>query len=455
MVKKVFLYLVVSSFILNLWQFFILNSSAGVRWGTNGVGVVTNTVSGGSSMITDGTGGIIVTWSDTRSDGNGDIYCQKLNSSGVAQWGSGVVVCNKNDGLDPTQEAPSIASDGNGGAIIVWRDYRNSGVSLIDLYAQRISSSGVPQWTTNGILISDGDGNTNQTQQSIISDGVNGAIIVWRDNRTDTGDIYAKRIDGNGNIVSGWGGTGNNGIVVCNAANQQTSSTIVSDEASGAIIVWIDKRTDPNGDIYAVRLDSSGNVASGWTANGTVVCNAPAGGTGNSTQTNPVIVSDGVNGSIIAWLDNRNDTNSDIYVQRVDSSGNLQWGSDPKETNGVLVCTISGAQSLMKISSSSGGVVISWRDNARSYYMYAQRINSSGVVQWSSDGIQISSIAAISTGGYGNSITDDGAGGSIILWNKDRGNIYAQRIDVSGNLMWGSGGVLIASISDPGGSLVE
>src|SRR5262249_34089539 len=45
---------------------------------------------------------------------------------------------------------PTIVSDGAGGAIVTWYDNRN-GAS--DIYAQRVSAAGAPQWTANGVAL--------------------------------------------------------------------------------------------------------------------------------------------------------------------------------------------------------------------------------------------------------------------------------------------------------------
>jgi hypothetical protein len=44
-----------------------------------------------------------------------------------------------------------IADDGQGGAIISWRDGRSR--KNLDIYAQRIDSNGVAQWRTNGVPV--------------------------------------------------------------------------------------------------------------------------------------------------------------------------------------------------------------------------------------------------------------------------------------------------------------
>ena len=88
-------------------------------------------------------GGSFIAWKDYRSGSSDpDIYIQYLNFSGVAQLTlNGVYLCyNSSD-----QSSPSITSDMNGGAIVAWPDWR-SGIEL-DVYAQRINSTGIVQWT--------------------------------------------------------------------------------------------------------------------------------------------------------------------------------------------------------------------------------------------------------------------------------------------------------------------
>jgi len=73
---------------------------------------------------------------------------------------------------------PKIVSDGAGGALMTWEDFRNGVTS--DIYAQRVSVTGVVAtgWNVNGVAICVSAGN--QSHPQIISDSSNGAIITWR-----------------------------------------------------------------------------------------------------------------------------------------------------------------------------------------------------------------------------------------------------------------------------------
>ena len=84
-----------------------------------------------------------------KRNGNQDIYAQKVDSNGIVQWTAncaGVAVKNA------TQQNVQVVSDGAGGAIIVWEDSANG---AFDIYAQRIDASGSLQWAANGIVICD------------------------------------------------------------------------------------------------------------------------------------------------------------------------------------------------------------------------------------------------------------------------------------------------------------
>ena len=129
-----------------------------------------------------------------------------------------------------------------------------------------------------------------------------------------------------------------NGTPICIESNDQDFCEICSDGHEGAIIVWEDNRTGINYDIYLQRIDSKGVVK--WATNGLNVCNA------NEDQIEPKICGDGVGDAIIAWQDNRTGIDLDIYTQRIDSNGITQWTS-----NGVAVCTMNGSQTNIRICS--------------------------------------------------------------------------------------------------------
>jgi hypothetical protein len=203
------------------------------------------------------------------------------------------------------------------------------------------NASGIRKWTLYGVNICSA---ANAQKNSTIADVGNGnAIITWEDRRDGNHDVYAQKIDSSGNIL--WT---TNGVAVCNKTTTQKSPKIVSDNAGGAIIVWEDS-LNFYWDIYAQRISSAGAIM--WTTGGVAVCSSP------NTQANPRIEADGLGGAIITWQDKRNNADYDIYAQKIDASGATQWTA-----NGVVICNAVNTQNNARIESDgANGAIIGWQ----------------------------------------------------------------------------------------------
>jgi hypothetical protein len=336
-----------------------INSDGVVQWASNGLSITDlSSEQRELEIVSDGAGGAIITWDDRRSGVGYDIYAQKVNFNGLAQWtGDGVAICNATD----WQWKPVICSDESGGAIIAWQDFRVSGHSDMDendIYAQKINSGGVVQWTANGVQICGAAGN--QSAYQICSDEKGGAILTWQDKRNGTyTDIYAQRIY--------WDQTINwtsDGIVVNNQSYNQEHPQIYPSGLNGAVIIWQDWR-DANYDIYGQRISSTGNKE--WGSAGDPIINA------SGDQKYPKICgneSDFDSTFFLTWQDSRGGLYTDIYAQKIDFNAVDQW-----QSNGVPVSEALKDQTHPEVAwDGSGGSYIVWRDNRGTYSdIYAQR----------------------------------------------------------------------------------
>ena len=133
-------------------------------------------------------GEMIYAWSDTRYGGR-DIYAQKVDINGNALWGSeGALVV----AAEGRQEDPILVNDGNGGAFIIWVDYRDEPDNG-DIYAQHVLNDGTLAWGSNGRALVDKSGQ--QFSPNICSDGNGGAYVIWKDNASSSyGDIVATHL---------------------------------------------------------------------------------------------------------------------------------------------------------------------------------------------------------------------------------------------------------------------
>lgn len=379
-------------------------------------------------LVTDTKGGAIITWVDFRNDANqlvADIYAQRVNSNGNNMWANnGQAVCtNSSD-----QTAPVLIADGKGGTIITWQDWRSGNR---DIYAQRIDSSGNILWTTNGVGVV--VKNSHQQGPRIVSDGAEGAVIVWEDSINGNWDIFAQRINASG--VTQWT---SGGVVVCSATNSQVNPKIVADGTGSVYIVWQDKRNGQDYDVYCQKLNSSG--AAQWTANGIAVITAI------NSQINPKIDLDNAGDIIIAWQHYNTGAGYDVYAQRLNSSGAKQWN-----TNGIPVCALNGNQSAIDMTTESitDGIIISWKDARNTNVnIYCQKVDLNGNVMWTPNGVLISNP---SHNQISPNMIGDGNGGGIIVFQDSLSGIWdilAQRISSTGNVLWASGGVAVGIATD-------
>src|SRR5438132_4169477 len=133
----------------------------------------------GPVITTDGAEGAIIAWQDSRSYPITHIYGQRVLASGVVDPGwpiDGRVLCLAFGGSPPAgQSGQKIVSDGAGGAIVAWLDSRSG--THCDIYAQHVLASGVVDsaWPVDGRALSPTCGDLR-----MISDGAGGAVVEWR-----------------------------------------------------------------------------------------------------------------------------------------------------------------------------------------------------------------------------------------------------------------------------------
>ena len=316
------------------------------------------------NITKDGSGNAFVVWEDYRNgDNNIDIYVQKIDSNGIPLWGSDKLVCSATG----KQRYPQIILSNTSPveAIVVWEDYRNSTYSQI--YAQKISSNGDPQWALNGIPID--LTTTNQRSPAIAPDGSTGAMIVWADWRsisTKGVDIYGQRIDSLG------AGLWSSAKMAITDANEDQMFPAIAGDGLNYIVTWEDYRTGIfTSDIYAKGIDGSGSPL----FVDQDICSAKDADNNAADQRYPrVAYSTADNGFIILWEDYRNDPANyiaDVYAHKITYDGTIRWTT----TNGVQVAKIDGStQDAVSVTSlDTKGVIATWEDSRSNsvYDIYA------------------------------------------------------------------------------------
>jgi hypothetical protein len=259
----------------------------------------------------------------------------------------------------------------------------------------------------------------------ITGDNSGGAIVTYAVYETLTEqDYYVQRISPEGDFL--WG---EKGVLIGSTGNGIPYSKAVSDGSSGAIVTWSECLPEvpgepPSCQTYVARIDSEGDVQWQWGRKGVKI---------------ESMIADGAGGIIIGVVVG----DAKPSLLKIDSEGNLPWGED-----GVLVGLWPERSDEMASDGSGGVIVVECSYQGDSDALYAQRVDSEGKILWQAGGVQV-----FAEPGEGACIVGDGAGGAIIAYTRNipcedgigicNQDIYAQRMDAEGNVLWGPDGVPI------------
>jgi hypothetical protein len=378
--------------------------------------------------VTDGGGGVIVAWRDYRS-GVEDVYAQHLLASGEVDPGwpaNGVAVCTAAN----RQESIVIVPDGDGGAFVAWDDER-LGEYTERVYVQHVLASGVvdPDWPVDGR--SPAPAVNQQLGPRLQPDGAGGVFVTWYCNAGSAGyNVYAQHILASGMVDPEWNA---GGMFVCSANGDQDYHVITSDDAGGILVAWEDDRSGSETDIYAQHVLPYGVRDPGWPVHGRAICLA------SGSESFVEIVADGAGGAIITWEDYRAPGfDSYIYAQHLQADGQVDaaW-----PTNGRLLCSQTGGQSFPLIASDGdGGAIVAWTDGRSvdpAWDIYAQRVLANGAVDpaWPTAGLAVCSHLKDQ---YLSDIIPWGIGGALVTWHDYRStvdyDIYVQRLLPAGTV---------------------
>jgi hypothetical protein len=317
-------------------------------------------------VTSDSLGNGFFAWSKNLFPTN-EIYLQKFDLiSGERLWGElGVMDCG-GQALCDYQE---IVADGRGGVIDVWMDNRPGGFDYY-LYGQHMNAAGHPLWTRNGVQLIDPHGGGAMWVAGLaegVPDGSGGGVwafhsamyllemrrfrladpgrILWSgvsqtSNSYDIegmlrhpgdGMIWLWTLENHGtpdkfffhlyrlNTLTGEQLLGPRGIALGWVDAYPSTFTCVT-PTSGGVIVFLAYDLHQISHVTARRVTNSGTIR--WTSE--VALAGPPVQNAQDFET-PKSTSDGVDGAVCAFVDNRDfsQTQENISAQRVQWNGQL------------------------------------------------------------------------------------------------------------------------------------
>jgi hypothetical protein len=303
---------------------------------------------------------------------------------------------------------------------------------------------------------------TNTQQQSVqgCTDGANGAILAWQDNRGDNEQIFAQRLDSNGRIK--WNRTGLllAAQPVKGVSSSQTNPIITTDDSGGAYVVWSDSRySSINGScLFAQHILANGTLAYPDTG-------LPVAIGLNGCQ-NPTLCDDGFGGAYVSWEDNRAcnaQTRPDIWMNRLWRNG-VKYGLTTAGPAGVLSSVTVNIGTYYKPKyvttyyfhdpnanfecymvgldlniPGKGSYVIDSISSTSDTQVYIKTHPDTGTYAYSVENMTGLAIDTMPQKQVGPAIINDGKGGAFLAWTSDNTSpnaIYGTHLDSTCTTWW-------------------
>ena len=312
----------------------------------------------------------------------------------------------------------TVAPGNDGEAIFVWSDTR---YGMRNIFAHKVNGNGDLLWGEDGAVVTDLPGR--QEDPVAITDGNGGVFVAWVDYRFDEqGDIFFQHLDNNGSI-----GLDAGGVALAQVAGKQISINMCTDSLGGVFVTWQDKRGGVHDDIYGTHISADYTVI----APGSGVPIVDATGDQNSKT----IEYAGNNEAFIAWADFREGSNADVYAQRLDISMNYLF-----QANGLPVASTEQQELKPRATFVNATTsFIAWKEGDENSKVLYQFVDDNGLVF--DNAKPISSNTSLQTAPRVKRST---AGEVFVNWKDLRndpinGDQYFQKVDVNGDTQWGDG----------------
>lgn len=403
----------------------------------------------------------------------------------------------------------NVISDGSGGAIIIGRKDNQ-------FTAQRVDQNGYVLWDP-----------TMQGLQVIIPDSVNdvtiGRTYIWPDSKggifiaydyfdflrilTDPEyvviydlDTYVQHLDWEGQRTWGNKGVPLSTLKGTNPDYYYVASSeikaIGGDGSGGIMTIWVFGYYDMDGTaiggIYLQCFDSLGHPI--WEENGRKInydgfmikaivdgkgsCFALTGMRNGASITKYLIkvdfdgqllwqeqlpanfiesdiISDDLGGAYVLsyyYYNQNNPENMGIVTQRFDKDGNKLWGE-----SGIVICDTIGDQGRLEsaIRFKESNLIISWSEVKEIRQVYLQRIDDNGTLLWNKQGVPVSSVNSSKSSCR---LLQSSENEIIAAFYDNRDTVgitYAQKFNENGAAQWGSRDVLVSTRVYPGGLISD
>lgn len=350
-----------------------------------------------------------------------------------AQWSTNPAMNNVICNLSGEQAIPKIATCPNGDTYI---GYFSNEAGNYNVRLQRLDAQGNILWAPNGILISSHPQETWLTDWDMTCDASNHAILAFNDIRTGNTNVVAYRISPAGAFV--WGA---DGLLLSNTTAFNAAPKVVSTASGNCVFAW-----SADNSIILQKINPAGTLQ--WGPAGILLSSV-------NRLTWPQLLPVGVDDVILKYFSDSGPVNAPtrhVFAQRYSATGTAVWGS------AATISTAGGISAWTQIfpfiNDGSDGFYIAWhddRDNNQRASVFVQHISATGSVLFTANGVEASNLSSMNHY-YPKLALPTGSTDVFVYWNEmnalqSNWGLFGQKIDASGAVQWGSGGMTFIPVS--------
>jgi hypothetical protein len=373
--------------------------------------------------------GINYFWVKKKSDTEFVLTGSMLSYTGEHMWDAEQEYAPLRDQGGGCNELQALALD-DGTVLLCWQEY--VALAMPRTLALRVDSLGEPMWDTPRVIGSGFDRNgmlsCSAPHAILLRRDATTSWIVWVDN---TRIMRARWIDQEGRLGS---------VMHITVHEPMSTYDAVGDGAGGVVVNYVRGIRTGNHmemEVLTQRLDSTGNLC--WGANGLVLSETVR----HSYSTRVLHHGDSTFWVLWSEVSPQADDMERLVVQRLTAAG-----ATLLDTSGTQVTPyLALGRDISLLALPGEGVFVVWNVDLRE--LYANRISNSGELRWGIDGVSVRDTVPAVCHSHQARISPDAD--LIVAWyererhgNRKQG-IHVQRLDSSGNRLWGDFGYPVST----------
>jgi hypothetical protein len=374
------------------------------------------------SSVGDKKGGAFIVWQDSKTKDRSEVLFLHVNKDGETSF--------RSDGKSVSQSLenkfdPKIQLLKSGDLLVLWKE--NISPTTSEIFIQKLTSKGLRLWSEYGIQIT--RLNKEIKEYTLNTDANGNAIITFitKDLNSANNSLYIIKLNSRGNILNG-------PIQVLSSADIKLSDSKIHPLKDNSFYLnWLETK-ESRAALYfgkvEIKEDSVQIQKKNISKPNENVLSFESALVGNELY--------------VIWYSQ--EKQKTIYHQLISSEGKFIWGQE-----GKLLTTKRGQNSYPQFDIFNKNIFVTWvNDFENDRNIYAQLFDLKGNKLWKESGMPV-----IENEGdqFGQKVIADKRGNFIIAWidrrfTKQFGNIYAQKLNSSGQIQWTESGIDLGTYSN-------